>query len=187
MGLISKVISTAARNSTIKAVGQTAINVISAAKTKTDSCNHNHITATRNAIDYYEEYVMDVVRELLGARFENITLKSANKLNERSKNKYGLIESISIAGKYDFSKQTKFAKSSHIVIEFLDFKSKVNQNIYSSVTRIPNGAITIQSNETESYTTLKTSTCRPNKFCPYCGESITIDNAKFCSNCGESI
>ena len=111
--IIAKGIVTAATNSTIKAVGDAVGNVaesviVAKASNPTEQniiMVKNEVTLikpTRTSEDYCGENAMDIVRELIGAGFENVMLKPVHNLNEKSKKRYGEIESISINGKEDF-------------------------------------------------------------------------------------
>lgn len=197
MGLLSNIIAkgvaTAARNSTIKAVGEVATDVIYAkAKNSTekeDVVVKNGITLikpTRTSEDYYGENTLDIVKELFGAGFESVTLKPVNKLSERAKAKYGKLESISINGKEDFLGVKKVPSTAYIIIEYADFKSSTNPYVYKYVQKITPGTIyrngfqdTNPKDENETTNTSK-------KFCQYCGNQLD-KGASFCSYCGEKI
>jgi len=138
--LIVKGVSTALTNSTIKTVGNATVGVIAATaqkqEGKEDAVVKNgvlYIKPTRSSEDYLNKDVLDIVQELLGAGFESITLKSIKKLGDWSIKKYGRIHSISINGKNEFLGIKKVPASSHIVIEYLDFKDGINQDVYANV------------------------------------------------------
>jgi len=193
--LIVKGVSTALTNSTIKTVGNATVGVIAATaqkqEGKEDAVVKNgvlYIKPTRSSEDYLNKDVLDIVQELLGAGFESITLKSIKKLGDWSIKKYGRIHSISINGKNEFLGIKKVPASSHIVIEYLDFKDGINQDVYANVNRIVAGIIhnvsdieaMLPKDEVTTESSLK-------KYCSYCGESIQSEKAKFCSACGKEI
>lgn len=198
MGLLGSIIAkgvvTAAKNSTIKAVGDAAANVISTKAStsveKDDIVVKNGvmlIKPTRSSDDYCGENALEIAKELLGAGFENVTLKPVKVLSERAKKRYGEIESISINGKDEFLGIKKVPASSYIVIEYSDFKKNVDVGVYTSVTKIIPGImnrtdlqVSIQKNDT-------TPENKAKKFCPYCGAALSVVDAKFCSCCGHAI
>lgn len=190
--LIVKGVATAARNSTIKAVGNTAVDVISATSKKQsqeDIVVKNGIVfikPTRSSQDYLGENTLDVVQELLGVGFEKVTLKPVKKLSEHSVKKYGLIHTISINGNSEFLGIKKIPASSYILIEYLDFKNNVNPKVYENVKRITSGTIS-NADELEAPSQENYNVNNFKNFCPYCGEKIININAKFCSNCGQKI
>lgn len=198
MGLLGSIIAkgvvTAARNSTIRAVGDAATTVIatkaSSSAEKDDIVVKNGvmlIKPTRSSNDYCGENALEIAKELLGAGFENVTLKPVKVLSERAKKRYGEIESISINGKDEFLGIKKIPASSYIVIEYSDFKKNVDARVYTSVAKITPGIMKridlqtgIQKNDIAPENEAK-------KFCPYCGAALSVANAKFCSNCGHAI
>lgn len=192
--IISKGIATAARNSTIKTVGNAAANVIvtktSASAEKDDIVVKNGvmlIKPTRSSEDYCGENALEIAKELLGIGFESITLKPVNILRERAKKRYGKIESISINGKNEFLGIKKVPASSYIVIEYSDFKKNVDVGVYASVTKITPGIM----KRTEPQMSVQESSVAPTseikKYCPYCGAVLSVADAKFCSCCGKAI
>lgn len=188
--IITKGVATAAKNSTIRAVGAATATVI-----ETAAKNHvpkevvvikngmAHIKPTRSSDDYCGKNALDIAHELLGAGFERISLKSVHRLGAHSKKRYGEVVSISINGKKDFLGIKKVPASSHIVIEYLDFKSNVSKEIYESVRRITSNTV-CRGAETRGE---RQAAEHVNKFCPCCGEHVEKENAKFCSNCGEKL
>lgn len=129
--IIAKGVTTAAKNSTIRAVGSAAATVIaskaSSPSEKSDVVVKNGVVLikpTRSSEDYCGESALEVAKELLGVGFESVTLKPVNTLSERAKKRYGEIDSISINGKDEFLGVKKVPASSYIVIEYLDFKKK---------------------------------------------------------------
>lgn len=198
MGLLGSIlfkgVATAARNSTIRAVGNAATNVIatktSASAEKDDIVVKNGvmlIKPTRSSDDYCGENALEIARELLGVGFESITLKPIKTLSERAKKRYGEIESISINGKDEFLGIKKVPSSSYIVIEYSDFKNTVDAGVYASVAKITPGIM----NRTELQRSIQENNVTPvsetKKFCPYCGASLSMDGAKFCPYCGNAI
>lgn len=196
MGLLGNIIAkgvvTAAKNSTIKAVGDAAATVITAKVNtpteKDDIVVKNGvilIKPTRSSDDYCGENALEIAKELLGVGFESITLKSVKTLSKRAKKRYGEIESISINGKDNFLGIKKVPSSSYIIIEYADFKNNVDAEVYESVAKITPGII----NRTESQVSIQennvTPACETKKFCPYCGAALSVVGAKFCSSCGK--
>ena len=187
--IIAKGVMTAARNSTIKAVGDVAVNVI-ATKTsnsveKEDVIEKNGvilIKPTRSSESYCGENALEIAKELLGIGFESVTLKPVNTLNERNRKRYGEIQSVSINGKEEFLGRKKVPASSYIIIEYYDFKKNVDLEVYKGVVKIIPGIMKRNSEQenNEASSSLK-------KFCPYCGIKMTIAGAKFCTNCGRRI
>lgn len=197
MGLLGNIIAkgvvTAARNSTIKAVGNATATVINAKNQteKEDVVVKNgtvFIKPTRSSEDYRNKNALDIAQELLGIGFESVTLKPINKLSEWSKKKYGKIESISINGKNEFLGIKKIPASSYILIEYLDFKDDVSKEVYSDIKSIKPGmvcsiaeiAAMINKEDRNAIKTLA-------KFCPYCGKPISYESARFCSSCGKEL
>lgn len=198
MGLLGSIIFkgvvTAAKNSTIRAVGDAAANVIdtktSTSAEKDDIVFKNGvmlIKPTRSSDDYCGENALEIARELLGVGFESITLKPVKTLSERAKKRYGEIESISINGKDEFLGIKRVPSSSYIVINYSDFKKNVDVGVYTSVTKITPGIM----NRTEPQVSIQGKNVAPvsetKKFCPYCGTVLLVANAKFCSCCGNAI
>lgn len=198
MGLLSSIIAkgvvTAARNSTIKAVGDAAATVIatkvSVDAAKDDIAVKNDVTLikpTRSSEGYCGKNALEIARELLGVGFESVTLKPVKTLNTGARKKYGEVKSISINGKKEFFGIKKVPSTSYIVIEYSDFKKNVDVSVYADVTRITPG--TIQRNDFKS--SVQEGSSMPQsmfkKFCPYCGNAITFEGAKFCSHCGKQI
>ena len=212
MGIIGNLIvkgaSTAAKNSTIRAVGSATASVISATANNRAEKKANNGTITiypsRPYGEYYGKNALDIAQELLGVGFQNIGLKPNKSLSEFSKRKYGKISFISINGKRDFRETHKFPVSAFVVIEYFDFKNEVNQTAYSNSIRIIPGVIhsfadiEAMSRGSNSYTTsapysvsYDTPNSTPNatkkKFCTRCGHPIPSQTSKFCSHCGEPI
>ncbi len=188
--LIIKGVTTAAAKSTIKTVGKTAIEVIDA-KSKSEAQKDNsvvkngilHIKPPHPSEEYLDKNALDVSIELLGVGFESVELKAVKKLGERGINKYGNVRSISINGDKDFFGIRKVPASSHIVIEFLDFKDGLNPETYTKVKRLKTGKIcSINDLEDKS-----NNISNAKRYCIYCGEPITNGNAKFCFACGKAI
>ncbi len=193
-GIIAKGVVTAAKNSTIKAVGNAVATVITAKANnpteKDDIVVKNGvmlIKPTRSSDDYCGESALEIARELLGAGFESVTLKPVKTLSERAKKRYGEIESISINGKEEFLGIKKVPSSSYIIIEYLDFKKNVDAGVYASVAKITPGIM----NRTEPQVKIPendvTPTSEIKKFCPYCGMALSVAGAKFCSSCGKAL
>lgn len=192
-GIIAKGVITAARNSTIRIVGEVVTNVISAkAKSPTekeDVVVKNGITfikPTRSDEDYYGENTLDIVKELFGAGFESITLKPIYKLSERAKAKYGRLESISINGKEEFLAVKKVPSTAYIVIEYADFKSNVDASVYNNIRKITPGTISRNKFQHSNQKNEPVTTSEIKKFCSYCGNRLEAE-AKFCSCCGEKV
>ena len=192
--LIAKGVATAATKSVIKTVGNTTVDVIAATAQKQaqkdDAVERNgklYIKPTRSSEDYLGENAYDVVQELLGVGFESVTLKSVKKLGERATKKYGNIKSISINGNSEFLGIKRVPASSHIVIEYLDFKEDVSSTVYTNVTRLKTGKIS--SSEEIEYSSHKSKVTQSaaKSFCPYCGQKIRNENARFCSACGREV
>lgn len=195
--IIAKGVAAAARNSTIKAIGDVTENIISTA-TKAQNEKEDivvkdgimFIKPTRSSENYHDQNVMEIVQELICVGFENITLKPVNKLSELSKKKYGKIVSVTINGSNTFLGIKRIPASSHILIEYMDFKTNVNCDVYSNITRIIPGKVLI-SNSTEKSPTDNIENIFPSedqkRFCSYCGKHLTTEGAKFCSFCGKEI
>lgn len=194
--IITKGVTTAARNSTIRAVGNAATQVIVTKANnpteKEDMVVKNGVVLikpTRSSNDYCGENALEIARELLGVGFNSVTLKPVNTLSERAKKRYGEIRTISINGKDDFLGIKKVPASSYIVIEYSDFKQNVDASVYSNVERITPGVMNriepqAQSNIPER---VVTQTSALKRFCPYCGSLLTVEGARFCSNCGNGL
>lgn len=196
--IIAKGVATAATNSIIKTVGKTVgdttVGIIGATAQKQaqkeDAVIKNgtlYIKPTRSSEDYLGESAFDVVQELLGVGFESVTLKPIKKLSERAIKKYGNIKSISINGNNEFLGIKRVPASSHIIIDFLDFKEDVSRTVYTNVRRLKTGKI--QDIEDLEYTSQKSKSTQNilKSFCPYCGEKVLQEQAKFCSSCGKEI
>lgn len=200
--IISKGVTTAARNSTIKAVGNAATNVIATKANASGSgvaSNDNDkddvvvkngvkmIKPTRSSEAYCGENALDIAKELLGVGFESVTLKPVNTLSGWSKKKYGEIKSISINGKTNFFGSKKVPSSVYIVIEYFDFKKNVDGQVYESVTKITPGIM----RRAEPHVAPQANSSAPSggskRFCPYCGSVLPVADAKFCSTCGKAI
>lgn len=201
-GIIAKGVTTAATNSTIRAVGNAAATVIatsaSKSSTKEDVTVKNGVVLikpTRSSDDYRGENALEIAKELLGAGFEGVTFKPRNTLSERAKKRYGEIEVVSINGKDTFVGVKKVPSSSYIVIEYLDFKKNVDSSVYTSVQKINPGVFSRvaaipaiqqepEANVQPKVVQAKTAT---KKFCPYCGTAVAVAGAKFCIGCGKQI
>ena len=198
MGLLSNIIikgvSTAARNATIKAVGNATMNIISAKASTQEQAddavikNGNlYIKPTRSSENYINADTLDVVKELLGVGFENINLKAVKKLGAYSAKKYGKVYSISINGNNDFLGIKKVPASSYIIIEFLDFKDSVSPEVSANMNRLRSGMVHSVADIENINDTIDGSPINSKKFCSYCGEAIQNENAKFCSACGKEL
>ena len=198
MGLLGSIIAkgvvTAAKNSTIRAVGDAAATVMAATATytsaKSDISVKNGVVLikpTRSSEDFCGENALEIAKELLGTGFDSVTLKPVNTLNERAKKRYGEIATISINGKDDFLGIKKVPASSYIVIEYLDFKKKVDVGVYESVRKIVPGIIKRNELQVSEQENLTIPMGELKRFCPYCGMEISVASAKFCSNCGNVI
>ena len=198
MGLLGSIIAkgvvTAARNSTIRAVGDAAATVIATKANnpseKSDMVVKNGvilIKPTRSSEDYCRENALEIARELLGVGFESVMLKPINTLSERAKKRYGEIESVSINGKDEFLGVKKVPSTSYIVIEFLDFKKKVDASVYAEVEVITPGIMNRVEPQIKIQESKAISAGEAKKFCPYCGTAISMAGAKFCSSCGNAL
>ena len=198
MGLLGSIIAkgvvTAAKNSTIKAVGVAAATVIgakaAASAQKEDVIVKNGtklIKPSRSHEEYYGENVVEIARELLGLGFENITLKPSFELREKARKDYGKISSISINGNSEFLGVKKVPSTTYIVIEYREFKTNVGQAAYYNLTKIVPGTVH-NLNELESMYNPQNMLPQPNakNFCLHCGTPLPTE-AKFCSNCGQSV
>ena len=194
MGLLGYIIATVAAKSIIKTVGSTTIDVIDATAKKQAEKESAvvkngklYVKPTRPSENYLNDNAYDVVQELLGAGFESVTLKPVKKLSERAVKKYGNIKSITINGNSNFLGVRRIPATSHIIINFLDFKDGVSRTVYEKVKKLKTGRI--QSiEELEGNPSRGTSQKSSSKsFCPYCGEKIFNEEAKFCSACGKEI
>lgn len=198
MGLLGSIIAqgvvTAAKNSTIRAVGDAAATVIATKANnpteKEDIVVKNGvmlIKPTRSSEDYCGENALEIAKELLGVGFESVTLKPVNSLSERAKKRYGRIESISINGKAEFLGIKKVPASSYIVIKYSDFKNKVDARVYESVTKITPGVMMRNEPQMEIKERNLKPTGEAKRFCSYCGTALSISGARFCTNCGNTI
>lgn len=192
--IIEKGISTAATKSIIKTVGNTTVGVISATaqkqSQKDDAVDKNgklYIKPTRTSENYIGESVDEIVQELLGIGFESITLKPINKLNERSIKKYGKIKSIAINGNHEFFRSKRVPATSHIVIEFLDFREDVSPEVFTKVKRLSTGKIKNADELEYSYQSTPSVYHALKSFCPFCGEKVIYTNARFCASCGKNL
>lgn len=192
--IIAKGVMTAARNSTIKAVGDATATVIATKannRTEKDDIVVKNgmilIKPTRSSEDYHGENALEIARELLGVGFESITLKPVNRLSERAKKRYGEIVTISFNGNNEFLGIKKVPASSYIVIEYLDFKENVDVGVYASVAKITPGIMDHNESKEIIQKNNIVSTSGVKKFCPYCGTALSIVDAKFCSSCGNAI
>ena len=191
--LVVKSVSTAARNSTIKTVGKAAVDIIAANShkptVKESAVVKNgmlYLKPTRSSDDYIGADAYEIVQELLGAGFENITLKPVHTLSARGIKKYGKIVDITINGKDTFAGVRRIPCSSKIVIEHLDFKNSVDQSVYNQVQRLHPETVHSFS-DLKGATKRQTTPTNTKKFCPYCGTPIENQKAKFCTACGEEI
>ena len=207
--LILKGVATAARNSTIKAVGEAAVSVIDAQsknrrKKQTIVINNIndsnvYIKPTRPSEAYCGEYALNVAQELMGVGFENITFKPIHRLGARSQKRYGEVTSITINGNDSFRGVRKVSASSPIVIKYLDFKESVDPDVYEDLILISPKALSNSSSDIfEQNPAMPTmaamepialidTTGHAKRYCPYCGEPITVENARFCAGCGERL
>lgn len=192
--IIAKGVVTAARNSTIKAVGSAAANVI-VAKSQSNEQKDDatvkggklYIKPTRSSEKYIGENAAEVAQELLGVGFNSVNLKATKKLGKHAVKKYGKICSISINGHTDFLGIKKIPASSYIIIEFYDFKENVGLEIYSKVRRVRTGIVhNIEDIECDNRvgSIAEKSAVR---FCSSCGSKIANEKARFCSECGERV
>lgn len=208
MGLLGNIIAkgvvTAAKNSTIRAVGDAAATVIATGanskSAKEDITVKNGVVLikpTRSSENFCGENALEIARELLGAGFESVMLKPRNTLSERAKKRYGKIEVVSINGKEEFLGVKKVPASSYIVIEYLDFKKNVDPSVYVGLEVINPGVMNsivtqkiqqepVQQVRAEIPQATQTSGGEK-KFCPYCGNKIAFSDAKFCMGCGKEI
>ena len=197
MGLFSTIIvkgvTTAATKSIIKTVGNTTLDVIAATAQqqalKDDAVEKNgrlYIRPPRSSEDYLGENAFEVLQELTGAGFENVTLKPIKKLSNRATKKYGNIESISINGNNEFLGVKRVPATSYIVIEFLDYKEDIDHTTYASVNPIKAGLMQSISNFEETFQ--KNPIKHLSKsFCPYCGEKVLNEKSRFCTACGKEL
>lgn len=191
--IIAKSVKTVAINSTIRTVGKVATNVISANSKNTNKNEDvtikkeiTFIKPTRSYEYYYDKNTLDIVKELFGAGFESITLKPIYKLSERAKAKYGMLESISINGDIEFSRNKKVPSTAYIVIEYADFKSNVDASVYNNIRKITPGTISRNEFQHSNQKNEPVTTSEIKKFCSYCGNRLEAE-AKFCSCCGEKV
>ena len=194
MGLLGSIIAkgvvTAAKNSTIRAVGEAAATVIGAKATKDDVVIKNGtklIKPPRSHENYYGENAVETARELLGVGFENITLRPKFELRERARKDYGKISMISINGNSEFLGVKKVPSTAYIVIEYREFKTNVGPSAYYNLTKIVPGTVH-NLNELESMYNVVNVIPDTNAkhFCLHCGNPLP-DGAKFCSNCGKEV
>lgn len=194
-GIIAKGVLTAAKNSTIKAVGSATVGIIDATARKQQGKEDvvikngtTFIKPTRSSENYLGKNASDIAQELLGIGFESVTLKPVNKLNDWAAKRYGKIVSISINGKSDFMGVKKVPASSYILIEYLDFKKNAKAEAYANVTPINAGTIR---NASEIHSSQRgghiNNVAEAKKFCSYCGIPVSLADAKFCSNCGKPL
>ena len=194
--IITKGVTTAARNSTIKAVGNAATQVM-VAKANNSLENENMVVKngvvlikpTRSSSGYSGRNALEIARELLGVGFYSVTLMPENILSERVKRRYGEIRTISINGKKDFQGIKKVPATSYIVIEYSDFKQNVDPSIYSYVERIIPGVMNRMGSQAQSNIPemVVAPTSAPKRFCPYCGTSLMVEGARFCTSCGNGL
>lgn len=151
------------------------------------------IKPTRSSEDYCGANVLEVVQELFGVGFNNITLKPICKLTEWSRKKYGKIVTITINGNSDFLGLKKIPATSFIIIEYMDFKPNVNPQIYEGIKCITPGKVycdeKIESITTSTGEDISSSNISNDEklFCAYCGKQIKNKEAKYCSYCGKEI
>lgn len=145
--IVAKSVSTIARNSTIKAVGNAVSDVVSAVaknhECKDDAVVKNgtlYIKPTRSSEEYLGKSVLAVARELLGAGFESVSLQSVKKLGKFSAKKYGEIASITINGQENFSGLKRVPTSSFVLVEFLDFKDNFDRQSQGGLPHIKSGS-----------------------------------------------
>lgn len=193
MGLLGSIIAkgvvTAARNSTIKAVGEATANIVSSATSnskekiviKNDTL---YIKPTRSSEEYRGKNALEIARELLGTGFENVNLRPVQTLGRFSKGNYGQISSISINGKSEFLGVKKIAASSYIVIEYYDFKDGMDSSIYDGLERIVPGKVKSIAETMNRLNEICKTYDNPKRFCPYCGIMVNKPDARFCSDCG---
>ena len=193
--LLSKSVTTAARNATIRTVGDVTKEVIAVTAQnrvpKDDAVVKKgklYIRPTRPSENYYNEDVLEITTELLGAGFESVTIKPVKKLNERAAKKYGKIQSIKINGFEEFPRILRVPASAQIIIEYLEFKDGVSMSAYATVKRIKPGTIygakDIECLEQKNNVPVLG---KVKGFCVYCGEPIKKEGARFCASCGKPI
>ena len=192
--IVKKGVETATKKATILAVGSAAASVISA-KSKCESAKEDsvvkngvlYLKPTRSSEQYINENAEDVAKELLGAGFEHVVLRGVKKLGEWTAKKYGRIHSITINGKKEFLGIKRVPASTHIIIEYLDFKDGINPEIYQNIKRLKNGKVFSIEQLEEAPEITKIASSASKQFCPYCGQKIMSQDVKFCSSCGKEI
>ncbi len=199
MGLLSyivaKSVTTAAKNSTIKAVANATTKVIeSKANNRTEKDDvaikngKLFIKANRSSEDYRGKDVIEIAKEFLGSGFESVTLRPVNKLNEWSKKQYGKIQAVVINGKSEFLGIKKFPASSYILIEYLDFKKTTNLETYTYENCITPGTFhSIDDIENMHKDIKSVAPGKMRNYCAHCGAPILYEIAKFCSQCGKEV
>lgn len=192
--IIAKKVITASTNSTIKAVGDAAANVVSAAASnrtqKEDAVVKNgtmFIKPTRSSENYINKNAYEIAQELLGAGFERVTLTPLPQLSERSVKKYGSIKSITINGNDEFLGIKRIPASSYIVIKYLDFKKGVSPQAYSSVQYITPGVMQAftKNNMVQERKVISDESFK--RFCVYCGQQLQSKDVRFCAYCGKAV
>ncbi len=200
-------VKSAARNTTIKVAGAVATGLIVSAhalkQNKADVEVKNgktFIHPTRDDEDYCGENVIEIVKELSGAGFDNIEIKPVKTLGRFSAKKYGQVNAVSINGKKSFSTLKKFLDSSFIIIEYLDFKDSAQLvgNItpgkwngrkiepYHLPESINNSDNDIIYDAGDGGFNNNINDISIN-YCSNCGAKIENTDDHFCASCGQSI
>lgn len=177
MGIISKLITTAAVNSVIKTAGNvtlsTATGIIDSLGAR-DNCSAQTAKAPNKSDLVGEHY--EIVRSAFYANgFTNISLIPQRDIINGFFIKDGTVEEITICGKSDYKKKKHYATNSPVVIIFHTYRNqnKPTMPIESAPTR----RSILPPTEPGAQSII---------YCSYCGSPQDITNV-FCIRCGKQL
>ena len=210
MGIIDKIVSTAATNAIIRTVGETTlvttggiIDKVDQHKQNTDKSNSTPILINVFSVnDYVGENYLKARNHLIGLGFSNITLVPKKDLVNGWLTKDGTVEEIVIGGISEFKRKTKFSPDTPVMITYHTFK-KSTASVTKSSPKPDNNIVTsempiILANHGTVVATMApikeiecvnchTKSSANSKFCPECGTKLEIKKPAFCTQCGEPL
>jgi hypothetical protein len=176
MGILGKLIVSAATQAIVKTVGETVVSTTEGVLKevhKHDEFKEQHGLSPSDKIirnvdvdDYIGEHYLEAYAALASYGFTNITYIVKRDLVKGWMYKDGEVENISIGGKSDFDKKTKFKSSNPVVITYHTFKNS------PSATSPDTDFIAIGANQSI--------------FCPNCGHKNST-SSNFCMHCGHKL
>jgi hypothetical protein len=125
MGILDTLVKTTAKKTLIKTAGDVAVKTaVSVMDYKNNHPNASvFITAPTSAEDYVGQNVENVREELSAYGFVNIALLEKKDLIKGWLTKVGTVEEVSINGKTNFKKKTKFRPDDRVVIVYHTFRN----------------------------------------------------------------